>query len=281
MSKKKDKKPIIKNDESRIKEDELIVENKEEIVKEKEVIKEEIKEKVQDIEKESSLIELRNLNKYYKVGNEKFHVLKDTNLSINQGEFIMIMGKSGSGKTTLLNILGFLDRFDEGEYLFKGNNVTSLNEHKRSEFRNKNIGFVFQQFNLINTLNVYKNVEMPMIYKGKYTKAERDKIIKEKLEIVGLGDKLYQKPNQLSGGQQQRVAIARALVNDAEIIFADEPTGALDSDTCIEIMELLKTLNSQGKTILMVTHDADLVKYATRVINLKNGVFVNGKLGDK
>lgn len=230
---------------------------------------------------ESSLIELRNINKYYKVGNEKFQVLNNMNLKIEQGEFVMIMGKSGSGKTTLLNILGFLDRFDEGDYLFRGENVTSLNEKNRSKFRNENIGFVFQQFNLINTLNIYQNVEMPMIYKGRLSKSKKDEIIKEKLEIVGLKDKLYQKPTQLSGGQQQRVAIARALVNDADIIFADEPTGALDSDTCLEVMELLKALNKEGKTILMVTHDADLTSYATRVINLKNGVFVDGKLGDE
>lgn len=223
----------------------------------------------------TNLIELNNINKYYNIDKEKFHVLNNLDLHVKQGDFLMIMGKSGSGKTTLLNILGFLNKFDEGEYIFKGENVSNLSESNRSRFRNDNIGFVFQQFNLINTLTVYQNVELPLIYKGGYSKSERDKIVREKLKIVGLSSKINQKPTQLSGGQQQRVAIARALVNDADIIFADEPTGALDSDTCIEIMELLKELNIKGKTILMVTHDADLTEYATRVVRLKNGVFID------
>lgn len=227
----------------------------------------------------SNLIQLNNINKFYEVDNEKYQVLNNLNLSINKGDFVMIMGKSGSGKTTLLNILGFLNKFDEGEYIFKGEDVSSLNEASRSKFRNENIGFVFQQFNLINTLTIYQNMELPLIYKGGLSKSERDAIIKEKLKIVGLSNKINQKPSQLSGGQQQRVAIARALVNDADIIFADEPTGALDSDTCIEIMELLKELNNRGKTILMVTHDADLTSYATRVVKLKNGIFINEENG--
>lgn len=227
----------------------------------------------------SNLIQLKDINKFYRFDKEEHQVLKNLNLTVDKGEFIMIMGKSGSGKTTLLNILGFLSRFDEGEYIFKGENVSSLSESQRSKFRNENIGFVFQQFNLIETLTVYQNVELSLIYKGGLSKAERDEIIKEKLKIVGLSSKINQKPNQLSGGQQQRVAIARALVNDADIIFADEPTGALDEDTCIEIMNLLKELNSRGKTILMVTHDKDLTSYATKVVELKNGVFVNEKNG--
>ena len=191
----------------------------------------------------------------------------------------MIMGKSGSGKTTLLNILGFLNKFDDGEYIFRGEDVSSLNEVNRSKFRNENIGFIFQQFNLINTLTVYQNIELSLIYKGGLSKSERDEIIKEKLKIVGLSSKINQKPTQLSGGQQQRVAIARALVNDADIIFADEPTGSLDSDTATEIMKLLKELNNRGKTILMVTHDSDLTKYATKIVELKNGVFVSEENG--
>ena len=186
----------------------------------------------------------------------------------------MIMGKSGSGKTTLLNILGFLDKFDEGEYIFNNKDVTRLNESERSNFRNLNIGFIFQQFNLINTLNIYQNVELPMIYNNKYSKQEKREQIENNLSIVGLLDKMNQKPLQLSGGQQQRVAIARALVNNPEIIFADEPTGSLDSDTGIEIMELLKELNKQGKTIIMVTHDEDLTKYASKVIKLKDGLIM-------
>ncbi|MBC6002562.1 ABC transporter ATP-binding protein [Paraclostridium tenue] len=223
-----------------------------------------------------NVIQLKGIQKYYKVGKEKLHVLKSINLSIKQGEFVMIMGKSGSGKTTLLNILGFLDKFDEGSYLFQGEDVTNLSENKRSIFRNTNIGFVFQQFNLVETLNIYQNVELPMIYNNKYSKEERKERIEKNLELVGLLDKTKQRPLQLSGGQQQRIAIARALVNDPQIIFADEPTGALDSDTGIEIMNLLKKLNNQGKTIIMVTHDADLTEYATKLIKLKDGVIIEG-----
>lgn len=222
----------------------------------------------------SKIVELKNINKFYKVGKEKVHILKSINLNIEKGEFVMIMGKSGSGKTTLLNILGFLDKFDEGEYIFNNQDVTRLNESERSNFRNLNIGFIFQQFNLINTLNIYQNVELPMIYNNKYSKQEKKEQIENNLSIVGLLDKIKQKPVQLSGGQQQRVAIARALVNDPEIIFADEPTGSLDSDTGIEIMELLKELNKQGKTIIMVTHDEDLTKYASKVIKLKDGLIM-------
>lgn len=222
----------------------------------------------------SKIVELKNINKFYKVGKEKAHILKSINLNIKKGEFVMIMGKSGSGKTTLLNILGFLDKFDEGEYIFNNQDVTRLNESERSNFRNLNIGFIFQQFNLINTLNIYQNVELPMIYNNKYSKQEKKDQIENNLSIVGLLDKIKQKPVQLSGGQQQRVAIARALVNDPEIIFADEPTGSLDSDTGIEIMELLKELNKQGKTIIMVTHDEDLTKYASKVIKLKDGLIM-------
>lgn len=223
----------------------------------------------------SNIIKLKNIQKYYKTDKEKFHVLKSLNLDINTGEFVMIMGKSGSGKTTLLNILGFLDKFDEGDYFFNNKNVTNLNENQRSTFRNKNIGFVFQQFNLIETLNVYQNVELPLIYDNTLNKSQREHIIKEKLNDVGLLDKAYQPPLQLSGGQQQRIAIARALVNNPQIIFADEPTGALDSETSEEIMKLLKKLNNNGKTIIMVTHDQDLTKYATKVITLKDGAFTS------
>ena len=224
----------------------------------------------------SKVIELKNLQKRYKVGKEKLHVLKSINLTINKGEFVMIMGKSGSGTPTLLNILGFLDKFDDGSYFFEYNNVTNLNENKRSEFRNTNIGFVFQQFNLVETLNVFQNVELPMIYNSKFSKKERKERVERSLKVVGLLDKVKQKPLQLSGGQQQRVAIARALVNDPQIIFADEPTGALDSETGIEIMNLLKSLNDSGKTVIMVTHDTDLTNYATKLINLKDGAIVEG-----
>lgn len=221
------------------------------------------------------LISLENIQKYYKVGKEEFHVLKSLNLQINSGEFVVIMGKSGSGKTTLLNILGFLDRFNEGQYFFDGKDVTNLSENQRSDFRNSNVGFIFQQFNLIETLNIYQNVELPLTYNSSLKKDERESIVEDKLRAVGLLDKIKMKPLQLSGGQQQRIAIARSLVNDPQIIFADEPTGALDSETSSDIMELLKDLNRKGKTIIMVTHDQDMVRYATKVIRLKDGVFVS------
>ncbi|WP_029791388.1 ABC transporter ATP-binding protein [Metaclostridioides mangenotii] len=221
------------------------------------------------------LISLENIQKYYKVGKEEFHVLKSLNLQINSGEFVVIMGKSGSGKTTLLNILGFLDRFNEGQYFFDGKDVTNLSENQRSDFRNSNVGFIFQQFNLIETLNIYQNVELPLTYNSSLKKDERESLVEDKLRAVGLLDKIKMKPQQLSGGQQQRIAIARSLVNDPQIIFADEPTGALDSETSSDIMELLKDLNRKGKTIIMVTHDQDMVRYATKVIRLKDGVFVS------
>lgn len=221
----------------------------------------------------SKLIELNNIQKYYSIGKDKLHVLKSLSLSIEHGEFVMIMGKSGSGKTTLLNILGFLDKFDEGEYIFDGKNVTNLTEVERSHFRNKNIGFIFQQFHLINNLNICQNIELPLLYDNRLDKKERLEKIKENLEMVGLLDKINQFPNELSGGQQQRISIARALINDPQLIFADEPTGALDTNTSSEIMSILENLNNQGKTIIMVTHDPDLVKYATKVIYLRDGVF--------
>ncbi len=219
-------------------------------------------------------IKLDNIQKYYKVGKEKLHILKSLSLEIEEGEFIMIMGKSGSGKTTLLNVLGFLDKIDEGHYIFNDTDVSTLSENKRSEYRAKYAGFVFQQFNLIDTINVYQNIEVPLIYAGVKDKNKRKELIYEKLNQVGLSDKALSSPNHLSGGQKQRVAIARAIVNSPKIIFADEPTGALDSETGRDIMELLSSLNKNGTTVIMVTHDQDMTKYASRVITLKDGAFV-------
>lgn len=221
-------------------------------------------------------IVLENVNKYYKVGKEKLHVLKDLNLEIESGEFIMIMGKSGSGKTTMLNILGFLDKLDEGKYYFDGTDVSNLSENKRSEYRAEYVGYVFQQFNLIDTLTVSQNIEIPLIYSGVKDKNKRKELVAKRLKEVGLEDKALSYPNHLSGGQQQRIAIARALVNNPKIILADEPTGALDSETGKEIMRLLTELNESGTTIIMVTHDHDMTKYASRVISLKDGSFVKG-----
>lgn len=221
----------------------------------------------------SNLIELRNIQKYYDVGKDKLHVLKSVNLEIKKGDFVVIMGKSGGGKSTLLNVLGLLDGFDEGEYIFNGKNVTHLTEVERSHFRNRNIGFIFQQFHLISTLTIGQNIELPLQYANRLGKRERLARVKQTLKMVDLLDKINQYPHELSGGQQQRISISRALVNEPQLIFADEPTGALDTNTSNEIMTILNDLNKAGKTIVMVTHDPDLVKYASKVIYLRDGVF--------
>lgn len=221
----------------------------------------------------SPLIELRNIKKKYTTKAGDFPVLKGLNLDIEEGEFISIMGKSGSGKTTLLNILGLLDKFNEGEYIFRGEDITNFDENKKSDFRNRNIGFIFQQFHLIESLTIYQNIEIPLLYRSRESKEERKRKIKEKLSQVGLFEKRYSRPFELSGGQQQRIAIARALVTEPYLILADEPTGALDSETSQDIMELIKELNDDGKTIIMVTHDKDLRRYTTRDVFLKDGEF--------
>lgn len=221
----------------------------------------------------SNLIELRNIQKYYDVGKDKLHVLKSVNLKIETGDFVVIMGKSGGGKSTLLNVLGLLDGFEEGEYIFDGKDVTHLSEVERSYFRNRNIGFIFQQFHLIGTLTVGQNIELPLQYDNRLGKKERLDRVKQQLQMVDLLEKINQYPHELSGGQQQRISIARALINEPQLIFADEPTGALDTNTSNEIMNILYNLNQAGKTIVMVTHDPDLVKYASKVIYLRDGVF--------
>lgn len=220
----------------------------------------------------SSLIKLNNVNKYYKLKTDSLHVLKSINFKIEEGDFLIIMGKSGSGKTTLLNLLGLLDSFDDGEYLLKGQNVIGLNESERSTLRNLNMGFIFQQFHLIDSLTIGQNVELPLLYKGGVPKKEREELVNKYLDLVGLKSKKNRMPSELSGGQQQRIAIARAMINNPSVIFADEPTGALDSETGIEIMGILKKLNEEKKTIIMVTHDRDLAKYANKIIIIKDGV---------
>ena len=227
----------------------------------------------------SNVIELKEINKYYKMKENRLHALKSINLDIEQGDFLVIMGKSGSGKTTLLNLLGFLDSFDEGIYMFNGKDVTGLNENQKSELRNNYMGFIFQQFHLIDSLTIGQNVELPLLYKGNIPNKERNAAIDKYLDMVGLLDKKDRFPSELSGGQQQRIAIARALINNPYVIFADEPTGALDSNTGIEIMEILKKLNEDNKTIIMVTHDEDLVRYANKVIRIKDG-FVTKTVND-
>lgn len=224
----------------------------------------------------SKILEIESLNKYYKMGKGKLHVLKNINLTIEQGDFIMIMGKSGSGKTTLMNLLGLLDSFEEGSYIFNGKDVSNLKEIEKAEIRNDYMGFIFQQFHLIDSLTIGKNVELPLLYKGNIPKKKREELIDKYLDMVGLLNKKNQLPLELSGGQQQRVAIARSLINDPYVIFADEPTGALDSTTGIEVMNILKRLNEENKTIIMVTHDEDLVAYANKVVRVKDGIVTKG-----
>ena len=216
------------------------------------------------------IIKARELLKTYNVGDEKITVLKKVSLDIRHGEFVSIIGPSGSGKSTFMNIIGCLDLADEGDYILDGKSITSLREDELSTVRNKTIGFIFQNFNLLSKLSALENVELPLIYQGK-TKKERKDIALECLKKVGLQDKMKNRPNQLSGGQQQRVAIARALATNPRIILADEPTGALDSKTGKEILEILEGLNKDGKTIVMITHDMDIARRAKRVIKIKDG----------
>lgn len=222
----------------------------------------------------TALIEIRDLHKWYRQSSNRYEVLKGLNFKVEKGAFTVIMGKSGSGKTTLLNLMGLLDRFDKGKYIYNGVDVTGMNENQRSTFRNVHLGFIFQQFLLIDTLTVAQNIELPMLYYGKHSKSERMRRVRKSLEAVDLLEKINSYPNQLSGGQQQRISIARALVNDPDIIMADEPTGALDSETGLEIIHLLQKLNREGKTIVMVTHDGDFRQYASQFVFLKDGVFI-------
>ena len=217
------------------------------------------------------LVKLKNIGKVYQVNNElSFQALKGVNLSINKGEFVAIAGPSGSGKSTLIHILGLLDRSTSGSYELDGENVAHLSEKTLAQTRNKKIGFVFQQFNLLNRTSILDNVALPLIYAG-VAREERRERAKRALEQVGLGDKLQNHPNQLSGGQQQRVAVARALVTDPQIILADEPTGNLDTKTGEQIMEIFGKLNKEGKTIILITHELDIAKQAKRVIRVLDG----------
>ncbi|MEI2369175.1 ABC transporter ATP-binding protein, partial [Niallia circulans] len=207
----------------------------------------------------------------YQMNSGKFQALKSIELSINQGDFVMIMGKSGSGKTTLLNILGLLNSFDGGQFIFNGEDVTHFSDNQKSFLRNNYFGFIFQQFHLIDSLTISQNIEVPLLYKGGIKFKERHEKIDKYLELVGLRDKKKRMPSELSGGQQQRIAIARALINDPIVILADEPTGSLDTNTGEKVMKILQKLNAQNKTIIMVTHDPDMVKYANKVIYIQDG----------
>ena len=218
-----------------------------------------------------SLIELKNITKSYPVGDGELQILKGIDLQIEEGDFVAIMGPSGSGKSTCMNILGCLDVPTSGSYMLDGKAVEGLSPDELAEIRNKKIGFVFQGFNLLSRTSALENVELPMVYANIDAKFRREKAIKA-LEKVGLKDRQHHQPNQLSGGQQQRVAIARAIVNDAPIIFADEPTGNLDTKMSVEIMELFVTLNKElGRTIILVTHEEDIARYAKRIIKIVDG----------
>ena len=221
------------------------------------------------------MIHLRNINKTYDNGTP-LHVLKGIDLDIKEGEFVAIMGASGSGKSTLLNILGILDNYDEGEYILAGTTIKNLSETKAADYRNRMIGFIFQSFNLISFKDAMENVALPLFYQG-VSRKKRNALALEYLEKVGLKEWAHHYPNELSGGQKQRVAIARALITNPKIILADEPTGALDSKTTIEVLDMLQELHRQGMTIIVVTHELDVGMHADRIINIIDGQVVNEK----
>lgn len=218
-----------------------------------------------------SLINITNIKRDFVLGSEIINVLKGVNLQINKGEYVALMGPSGSGKSTLMNLLGCLDTPTSGQYILNGNDVSQMTDDSLAEIRNKEIGFVFQTFNLLPRTTALDNVALPMIYAG-YSKSERVARATEVLTQVGLHDRMDHEPNQLSGGQRQRVAVARALVNKPSIILADEPTGNLDSKTSVEIMNLFNEIHANGNTVILVTHEEDIAAYAHRIIRLRDGL---------
>lgn len=228
-----------------------------------------------------ALIEIHNLKKSYPLGDTDLMILKGISLEINQGEFVAIMGPSGSGKSTLMNILGCLDKPTSGKYVLDGADISKLNSDELASIRNQKIGFVFQGFNLLSRTSAIENVELPMVY-ANISEEERIKRAAEALKAVGLEERMDHQPNQLSGGQQQRVAIARALVNQAPIIFADEPTGNLDTKTSIEVMNLFSKFNRELKrTIILVTHEEDIARYSDRIIKVVDGEIVSDRKVEK
>lgn len=217
------------------------------------------------------IIKVKNISRIYKVGLETIHALRSITLDINKNEYVALMGSSGSGKSTLMNVLGCLDTPSGGEYYLNNIDVAHLNDNELAEIRNKQIGFVFQTFNLLPRSTALENVALPLVYAG-LNKEERDKRALKALQDVGLGDRVTHRPNELSGGQRQRVAIARALVTNPAIILADEPTGNLDSKTSNEIMGLLAEIHNKGNTVILVTHEEDIARYAHRIVRLKDGL---------
>jgi putative ABC transport system ATP-binding protein len=216
------------------------------------------------------LIKLQDIGKRYVIGSEEIFALRGVDLEIYKGEFVALMGPSGSGKSTLMNILGCLDTPTKGSYILNGTDVSNLNDNELAEIRNKEIGFVFQTFNLLPRSSSLENVALPLVYAGIAKEARTTRAI-EVLDSVGLGNRMYHKPNELSGGQRQRVAVARALVNNPAIILADEPTGNLDTKTSIEIMGLIEEIHQKGNTIILVTHEEDIAKHAHRIVRMRDG----------
>jgi putative ABC transport system ATP-binding protein len=225
------------------------------------------------------LIQITNIKRDFQLGNETINVLKGIDLQINKGEYVALMGPSGSGKSTLMNLLGCLDTPTSGTYILNGNDVSQMHDDDLAEIRNKEIGFVFQTFNLLPRTTALDNVALPMIYAG-YSKTDRNIRATEVLKQVGLDDRMDHQPNQLSGGQRQRVAVARALVNKPSIILADEPTGNLDSKTSVEIMKLFGDIHAAGNTVILVTHEEDIAKYAHRIIRLRDGMIESDNLNE-
>ena len=226
------------------------------------------------------LIELKNLYKIYNPGENEVRALDGVNLTIDDGEFVAIVGQSGSGKSTMMNMIGFLDIPTSGEYILKGENVENLTDDQLSDIRNREIGFIFQGFNLINSLTAKENVELPLIYRG-VGKAERSQLAEEALQRVGMGHRMTHLPSQLSGGQQQRVAIARALAAKPPIILADEPTGNLDSASGRDVMEMLYELHESGRTVILITHDDGIAATAKRIVRFQDGNIISDSKGEE
>ena len=219
------------------------------------------------------MINITNISKEYSLGTNSFLALNKINLNIDTGDFVSIMGSSGSGKSTLMNIIGCLDVASSGNYELNKENISKLKSNELASIRNKKIGFIFQSFNLLSRLNALENVMLPLLYSGK-SSSERNNLAMNALRSVGLKDRMGHKPNQLSGGQQQRVSIARAIVGTPKLILADEPTGALDSKTSLEIMGIMQSLNQKGITIVLVTHEVDIAEYGNRIIHMKDGKII-------